>query len=108
MLGPRAAEAIMRGIICGIPRRRLMLVAGAMSSVALVAGPAGVASASTASASTVSASTLSAASGPRSAVGIRLPSNANANPDALLIGVGCTGAGVCAAGGEYTDVSGHA
>ena len=51
--------------------------------------------------------TVASGTAPRPAVEVKLPSNANANPDALLIGVGCTGSGFCTAGGSYNDLAGH-
>ncbi len=56
--------------------------------------------------SAVTTGSASAGTTPR-AVEIQLPLNAGANPDALLIGVGCTAAGSCAAGGGYNDTAGR-
>jgi hypothetical protein len=79
---------LMRGLC---RRGGLVLAATASGAAALAA---------------VTAAPAAATTTPR-AVQIRLPANAGANPRPLLIGVGCTSAGFCAAGGTYTDTAGR-
>jgi hypothetical protein len=82
-------------------RARLMRGLCRRGGLVLAAGASGVAALTAAT-----AAPAAAASTPR-AVQIRLPANAGANPRPLLIGVGCTSAGFCAAGGAYTDTAGR-
>ncbi len=43
----------------------------------------------------------------RPGIEIRVPANAAADPDSILIGVACTGRGDCTAGGSYDDAYGN-
>jgi hypothetical protein len=80
---------------------RLMRGPCRRGGLVLAAGISGVAALAA-----VTAAPAAATATPR-AVQIRLPANAGANPRPLLIGVGCTSTGFCAAGGAYTDTAGR-